>query len=321
MNRPQDNIAPLVAPTSLSPSSRPLISFIIATYGRKDELHRCLNSIASETAHDYEVIVVDQNPGDGLSSLIEEFSARMPLRHLRRPTPSVSAARNLGARYAAGLWLGFPDDDCYFLPSTIPTLRRLILAGDADLITGITVDEDGQRSILQWHQEEATINSRLLRRTLAESTLYLHRDVFQSVGGFDEDFGPGAIFPAEEGIDLIRRIWSLAPPKVRMRFSPELRFVHRDEKSSWTPARLQKARMYARGRGACTARHWKTFSRRRALVEISKHLIGSLVLRGLRRRSRYMTLLGYAEGFVQYHACHANRAWKWNANQLHLTRG
>lgn len=297
------------------------MSFIIATHDRRDELRQCLESFSADPVLDFEVLVVDQNQDDRVAAIVQEFAGKLPIQHLRQPHPGVSAARNFGASRALGAWLSFPDDDCRLLPSTLPTLRRLIRKDDADLLTGITLDELGRDSVVKWWKKDAAIDPKLLRRTFCESTLSVRREIFWSVGGFDRLFGPGSLFPAEEGIDFIRRLWNRFPHQVRMRFTPSLRFFHANAGKSWNKDRLEKARKYARGRGACAARHWTKFSRRRAVVEIAKHLAGCVVLRGDRRRSRSVTLLGYLEGFVQYHGVARRRSRELDADQLHFTRG
>jgi len=299
----------------------PQVSFIVATHDRSDVLRECLESFAADPLVDFEILVVDQNQDDRAAAIVQEFVGRLPIQCLRQPHPGVSAARNFGASQAVGAWLSFPDDDCRLLPSTLPTLRRLIREDDADLLTGVTVDEHGRDSMVKWWKQEASITPGLLRRTFCESTLAVRREIFWSVGGFDRFFGPGAAFPAEEGVDFIRRLWDRFSHRVRMRFTPSLRYFHADAGTCWNEERLEKAHRYARGRGACAARHWRTFSRRRAVVEIAKHLTGCVVLRGDRRRSRYVTLLGYVEGFVQYHGVARRRSQELDADQLHFTRG
>ena len=297
----------------------PLLSLVIATWGRADHLYRCLFSIAAEEGRDFEVVVVDQNADDRVEKVIGQFYSCFPLRHIRQAVPGASAARNFGTFHATGDWIGFPDDDCYFLPGTFNTLRRLIRQNDADLITGMTVDDQGH-SVLRWPTVETQIDKRFIRSACAESTLYVRREVFWSVGGFDTLFGPGSLFAADEGVDLVRRLRN-SGCRVRMRFYPALQFFHADARMNWDEARIQKAKSYAVARGACAARHWRSISWRRASIEVSKHLVGSLVLRGSRRRSRYITLFGYMEGFLKYHSWKRRKGQEIDAAELYFTRG
>jgi hypothetical protein len=129
---------------------------------------------------------------------------------------------------------------------------------------------------------------------------------FWGVGGFDSTFGPGGGFGAEEGIDLVRRLWAVAP-RTRMHYTPEIRFFHENASPYCDEVALQKTLHYARARGACFARHWRTSHLPRVIREIAKHMIGCTVFRGMRRQSRLLSLKGYVQGFFAYRSSYASR--------------
>jgi glycosyltransferase involved in cell wall biosynthesis len=87
--------------------SAPLVSVIVATYGRSRFLVEALDSVLAQTVQDFECIVVDDaspepivTPDDGRIRL---------LRHDRNQGPS--AARNTGLEAARGDYVVFLDDD------------------------------------------------------------------------------------------------------------------------------------------------------------------------------------------------------------------
>ena len=93
----------------------PRFSVIIPTHDRTAALRRCLDAIGllSAPAGGFEVIVVD----DGSRQPVERASLPESLqstgRILRLPDNlGPAAARNFGARAAAGQYLAFTDDDC-----------------------------------------------------------------------------------------------------------------------------------------------------------------------------------------------------------------
>jgi glycosyltransferase involved in cell wall biosynthesis len=279
--------------------TKPFFSFVIATMHREIELERCLASFLQDTADDFEIVIVDQNADDRALRIVERFRDRLRLVHLRRSVAGASSARNTGAEAAQGEWIGFPDDDATLRPDTLQQLRAHIHSGRYDLITGMTRDEAGAPSVLPWSITECDITKRHLRSTVAESTLFIRRDLFVRCKGFDPLFGPGGLFAAEEAIDLIRRI-RRDHPTANMRFLPQVCLVHANSLPYQNEESLRKARSYARGRGACFARHWRFVSKRRVLSEVGRHAIGSVVLRGMRRRSRVDCLLGYIDGYRAY---------------------
>jgi O-antigen biosynthesis protein len=102
------------------PASDVKISVIICTYKRNEILEKALHSIANQTLlqKDYEVIVVDNNPGEsGLAQLIdrirkEEFNTHPEsLKFVQCPALGLSYARNTGLAEAKSGILLFLDDD------------------------------------------------------------------------------------------------------------------------------------------------------------------------------------------------------------------
>jgi glycosyltransferase involved in cell wall biosynthesis len=104
-------------------------SLIVATINRYDELSFLLASLLDQTACDFELIVVDQNPDDRLGPLLQQWlqDARQRssntnnaphLVHLHA-LPGLSKARNLGLEHATGDIIAFPDDDCWYEPTTV----------------------------------------------------------------------------------------------------------------------------------------------------------------------------------------------------------
>ena len=277
---------------------KPVLSLIIATLERVPELERCLCSLP-QGERQFEVIVVDQSPAKAAREVVRRFEGALEISYLYQSAPAASSARNLGVAHARGEWVGFPDDDARFRDDTLPELLKRIRSGHWDLITGMTCDDTGQPTAVSWRDAATDINRLSLRDTFAESTLFIKRQLFLSCGGFDPIFGPGGSFSAEEGIDLVRRIQS-KQPETRMRFFPQIRLIHADTSPYKNEASLRQARGYARARGACFARHWRQASKRRIASELCRHALGSVVLRGLRRRSRLDCLIGYVAGFCEY---------------------
>ena len=92
----------------------PDVSIIIATYGRGPDLVEALRSVlAHESAHTFEVVVVDQtddHPAPIRTSL-KQLLIDERLRYIRAGPPSLPAARNLGVAIARAAILVFIDDD------------------------------------------------------------------------------------------------------------------------------------------------------------------------------------------------------------------
>lgn len=90
-----------------------LVSVIIATRNRTDQLERCLESLCKQDYGRYEVIIVDNAPSnDETANLIQRLSAdHANLRYSLEPKPGLSYARNCGLAEAKGEIVAFTDDD------------------------------------------------------------------------------------------------------------------------------------------------------------------------------------------------------------------
>ena len=95
-------------------ASAKLISVVIPTRDRNEQLARCLDRLApcaQSLSHDqYEVIVSDDSAHAAARELL--FDRYPWVRWTGGPRRGPAANRNAGARVARGEWLVFTDDDC-----------------------------------------------------------------------------------------------------------------------------------------------------------------------------------------------------------------
>lgn len=84
----------------------PLLSVVVCTHSRPDDLERCLGSLA-RLVDPVETIVVDSASDPPCRDVAERFGAR----YAYEPVPGLSRARNRGARLATSDLVAFVDDD------------------------------------------------------------------------------------------------------------------------------------------------------------------------------------------------------------------
>ncbi len=102
----------------------PLFSVILTTFNRPTMLLDALRSIAAQTLHDFEVILVNDH-GDPVESLLDGFD--FPLTYLRQgANKGPAAARNAALRLAKGRYVAFLDDDDIFLPDHLQSLSTAL---------------------------------------------------------------------------------------------------------------------------------------------------------------------------------------------------
>ena len=128
----------------------------------------------------YEVIVSD----DGRKSTAEQMvREQYPwARWVAGPGCGPASNRNHGARNAVGEWLVFIDDDCIPDSGWLYNLHKCIGTGPWLVIEGMTTIPDRHDSPFLHAVENVTGGN------YWSCNLAVNRDVYNSLGGFDEDF-------------------------------------------------------------------------------------------------------------------------------------
>src|SRR3989344_8910763 len=102
-------------------------SIIIPTLNEEKFLPRLLESLARQTAKNFEVIVVDGKSKDKTVERAREFEKKLlHLTVIMSPKASLPLQRNLGAKHAAAPWLAFIDADSVLLPNFIERVSEVI---------------------------------------------------------------------------------------------------------------------------------------------------------------------------------------------------
>lgn len=89
-----------------------MISIIVPIYNAEPTLKKCIDSILTQSNHDFELILVDDGSKDASPAICDEYTkrdARVKVYH--KENGGVSSARNLGLDYANGDWITFIDAD------------------------------------------------------------------------------------------------------------------------------------------------------------------------------------------------------------------
>jgi GT2 family glycosyltransferase len=117
------------------------LSVVIPTVGRPDALARCLSSLATAAEALFEVIVVDNRPGDGeTEQVVRSFAAAdHRFRCVPEPEPGHAVARNRGLHEARGELLAFLDDDVVSDPGWHEWITAPFADPDVGAVTGMVL--------------------------------------------------------------------------------------------------------------------------------------------------------------------------------------
>lgn len=94
--------------------NNPKISVIVPVYNVEKYIHRCVDSILTQTFTDFEVLLIDDGSTDRSGEICDEYrKVDVRVRVFHQENGGVSKARNVGLENANGEWVTFVDSDDY----------------------------------------------------------------------------------------------------------------------------------------------------------------------------------------------------------------
>lgn len=114
----------------------PFLSIIIPVYNKGLYLDKCLQSIASQSFTDWEVILVDDGSTDSSAAICDKWQHRdKRFKVIHQQNAGVSAARNNGLESAGGEYVQFTDADDWWGVGAFQTIYdELTTHGKPDVI-------------------------------------------------------------------------------------------------------------------------------------------------------------------------------------------
>jgi glycosyltransferase involved in cell wall biosynthesis len=103
----------------------PTFSVIIPTYNRADLIEKTIGSVLSQSAPDFEVIVVDDGGTDNSEEVVSRIGDQR-VRYHRKENEERAAARNAGTTIASGRYVTFLDSDDLFYPDHLSVATEMI---------------------------------------------------------------------------------------------------------------------------------------------------------------------------------------------------
>lgn len=172
----------------------PLITVVVRTRDRPEDLRRALNSLAWQELDAFEVVIVNDG-GRDVADLIAPFESAVPIRYVSNvPGHGRSQAVNDGVDAATGRYIAFLDDDDIVYPFHLSSLLQLATrVGTATFVYShynrVLVNGRGEAGTIveRAHLPFWTFNRAelLVQNRPPLHTWLLPRAVFDSHGGFD----------------------------------------------------------------------------------------------------------------------------------------
>jgi len=144
-----------------------IVSIVVPTYNRKEDLEQCLNSIFKQNfdRNKYELIVIDDGSSDGTRDLIKKLRSKFPIKYFYQKNQGPAAARNLGIKKAKGEIMAFIDSDC---------------VADKDWLVNLVKGFNAERKIAGVGGQIRVLNPQSLIEKYADIFLFNHQECIEN---------------------------------------------------------------------------------------------------------------------------------------------
>lgn len=194
------------------PDNWPHISVVIATRNRPRDIGRAVSSVLSLDYPSFNLVVVDQSDGPETSDALRVHGNDSRLTIIRSSAIGLAGARNLGCRATEGSLIAFTDDDCEVTEAWLFRVAEVFLRDPGvGVVYGNVEAVEYDRSaglVPAYRVIEFHTVSRVEDKTEVEgigACMAVRRELWRSIGGFDELLGTGAAFGSGEDVDLTVR--------------------------------------------------------------------------------------------------------------------
>lgn len=125
----------------------PKISVIVPVFNTEKYLHRCIDSILSQTFTDFELLLIDDGSMDASGAICDEYAKKdTRVRTFHKENGGVSSARNLGLDEAKGEWITFADSDDWVGADWLEIYEPYLEKNDTLIAQGLDYNTISDRS-------------------------------------------------------------------------------------------------------------------------------------------------------------------------------
>lgn len=177
-------------------------SLILCSVGEIIEIRKFFIELKKQEYKNFEIILVDQNLDDRLEKIVLEYSKYYKIKHLKSEK-GLSRARNKGMKYAKGDIVAFPDDDCIYPSDLLKNVNKFFKEKKYDGLVIRAVNSVPNGRVMHKNDLSQNINKINILKLVHSISLFLKKEIIETVGEFDENLGLGSntIFQGQEDRD------------------------------------------------------------------------------------------------------------------------
>lgn len=163
--------------------SSPFFTIIIPTYNSENTIQYALNSILSQSFHEFEILILDNLSSDSTTTIIKQNQENDPrLRLISERDDGIYYAMNKGISYALGKWIYFlGSDDRLNNSDVLNKISEALKNSNCKIIYGNILGRHGKY--------DGPFNyDKLLENNISHQAMFFHKEVFESVGKFNTKY-------------------------------------------------------------------------------------------------------------------------------------
>ena len=123
-------------PEPWNPETVLTFSIIVPVFNRPDEVKALLQSMATQTNKDFEVVIVEDGSNVRCDLVCENFKDRLDLKYFYKENSGPGQSRNYGCNQAEGNYYIFLDSDCILPPNYMEIVKKALYNNLVDAFGG-----------------------------------------------------------------------------------------------------------------------------------------------------------------------------------------
>ena len=174
--------------------NNPLFSIITVSFNSGDTIERTIQSVLSQTFHDFEYIVVDGKSTDSTIDILKRYEPLFKgrLKWISEADSGIYNAMNKGIKMSQGEIIGIVNSDDWQETDTLETLVDVLNKPDnrGKILTGEMLFHyaDGSVQHIKTSFERYEYFSKKYRMGLNHPATFVPKGIYNTIGLFDEDF-------------------------------------------------------------------------------------------------------------------------------------
>ena len=169
----------------------PLISVYITNYNYARFLKKAIDSVLSQSFHDFELLIIDDGSTDDSKNIIEGYASNPKIKIIYQHNKGLNVTNNIALRAASGKYIIRLDADDYFVSNALEQMSGKLEANpelgmvfpnyyyidEKDQVTGEEVRHDFDNNKVS-----------LLDQPAHGACTMIRTDFLNEIGGYDESF-------------------------------------------------------------------------------------------------------------------------------------